>query len=867
MANHPDLAKKLKHLYNLRVNPKISSHTELAAEFGITKQAVSKWIHGSETRRGNSIPGAVVEDLSNLFRLKQHWFALPYEEFAELVVTMLETQDEPTAQRPVKISISQLPTTSPLVFGREHELEILNDAWSKKVANVVQIVGFGGVGKSCLVNYWLADLNTRNYLDAKQVYAWSFYWQGAASDVKSSGDFFIEHALTWFGDNDPSKGTPWSKANRLARLMRESRTILILDGFEPLQSPPGTDSGNIENPAVSFLIKELASDNNGLCIITTRLPVIELSSSHDERIKSIYLDNPSVSASVGILKSMGINGSGKDLKKAVNKYACHPLSLILLGGYLNVVYQGNVQKTVMLNSLFEEESQSFQAKNLMRGYLSWFQGRPEQTLLNLISLLDRTTSIEEIRTISDLDSDSEIAAVLQKLTYVQLSYAIKRLCDARLIDIQQVAGKRVIDCHPLVKDYAVLKLKEEDTNNWIEGNKLLFRYYQYNMSEHPEKIIELDNLFRAVIHGTRAMLFKEAFHLYFFQLKSGYTMLSRGSHYADQFCISAFFTRAWTTPTDKLSEEQQIHLYSSLAANQMSLGNIKDAIMYYEKSISWFFRERKWFEASAFSGPYISMLIAVGRLHDVGKVMGDLDPYVGNCNNSVLIAMGQVFHAYVGYLKGDRDFAAINFELADSVITKPEPGVVVSFPTVSSYYCKFLLETDKLQEALERLLKTFGWRSRKTWQVAIDTPSILASDLLVLGLTFLARGDLINAKKYLDEQVELFRSSDEWLYLPTGLHSRARYFIKIKEYDSAIRDLEEALQISRDTGAIFGEWESYLNFAQLHRTREEPEQCEDYLRKAQGFPCMLAYKFRNKEIAELEIYIKQQKDHKQSSDD
>ena len=125
-------------------------------------------------------------------------------------------------------------------------------------------------------------------------------------------------------------------------------------------------------------------------------------------------------------------------------------------------------------------------------------------------------------------------------------------------------------------------------------------------------------------------------------------------------------------------------------------------------------------------------------------------------------------------------------------------------PTVSSYYCKFLLETGRHQEALERLVKTFAWRKRKSWQVAIDTTSLFASDLLVLGLTFLARGDLINAKKYLDQQVELFRSADEWLYLPTGLHSRARYFIKVKDFQAATADLNEALQIAQRTGAVLG---------------------------------------------------------------
>jgi len=236
MPNHPDLTKKLKLLYQLRVNPKISTNTELAAEFGITKQAVSRWIHGSETSAGDRVPLSQLRKLANLFEIKLHWFALPYEEFEEFLFQKLESRDISRHGRPDRISISQLPVTSVDVFGREQELDSLNAAWRQPDTNVVQLIAFGGVGKSCLINYWLSSLNDRNYLGARQVYAWSFYWQGASSDIQSTGDFFIEHALDWFGDSDSSKGTPRAKASRRAKPIRQSRKRLILEGMDTLAS-------------------------------------------------------------------------------------------------------------------------------------------------------------------------------------------------------------------------------------------------------------------------------------------------------------------------------------------------------------------------------------------------------------------------------------------------------------------------------------------------------------------------------------------------------------------------------------------------------------------------------------------------------
>ena len=55
--------------------------------------------------------------------------------------------------------------------------------------------------------------------------------------------------------------------------MRQERTLLILDGLEPLQFPTG---GSLKDPALQTLLKELAVANRGLVIVTTRLEVDEL---------------------------------------------------------------------------------------------------------------------------------------------------------------------------------------------------------------------------------------------------------------------------------------------------------------------------------------------------------------------------------------------------------------------------------------------------------------------------------------------------------------------------------------------------------------------------------------------------------------
>src|SRR6266478_8587430 len=189
--------------------------------------------------------------------------------------TRNETTRKPTKRLgPEKISVARLPITGSDVFGREEDLAFLNDAWANQHVNVVTIVAWAGVGKSTLVNHWLGQMAAENYRSAELVFGWSFYRQGTSGGT-SSGDEFLDAALSWFGDPDPRLGTAWVKGERLAKLIAHRRTLLILDGLEPLQNPPGPQEGCVREASIQALLRELAAFNTGLCVITTRTPVAD----------------------------------------------------------------------------------------------------------------------------------------------------------------------------------------------------------------------------------------------------------------------------------------------------------------------------------------------------------------------------------------------------------------------------------------------------------------------------------------------------------------------------------------------------------------------------------------------------------------
>jgi serine/threonine protein kinase len=248
----------------------------------------------------------------------------------------------PARLGPKKISVARLPVTGGDVFGREEDIAFLDAAWANPQINVVTIVAWAGVGKSTLINHWLRRIAIEQYRSAELVFAWSFYRQGTSGD-SSSADEFLDAALAWFGDPDPRIGTAWEKGERLARLVTHRRTLLILDGLEPLQNPPGPQEGRLREPSLQALLRELAAFNTGLCIITARLPITDL--VDHERTSAMRRDLEQLSSDAGakLLRALGVKGPEAELRSASDEFSGHCLALTLLGSYLTDAYSGEVR--------------------------------------------------------------------------------------------------------------------------------------------------------------------------------------------------------------------------------------------------------------------------------------------------------------------------------------------------------------------------------------------------------------------------------------------------------------------------------------------------------------------------------------------
>ena len=297
------------------------------------------------------------------------------------------TRKPPAKLGPKKISVARLPVTGSDVFGREEDVAFLDRAWANPRVNVVTIVAWAGVGKSTLVNHWLQGMAAENYRSAEFIFGWSFYRQGTTGKT-SSADEFIDAALTWFGDPDPRIGTAWEKGERLAKLVAHRRTLLVLDGLEPLQNPPGPQEGRLREPSLQALLRELAAYNTGLCVITTRTAVADIADHERTSALRRSLEQLSSDAGAKLLGALGVKGREAELRSTSEDFSGHCLALTLLGSYLTDAYNGDIRRSGEVSArLAHDLRQGAHARKVMESYQSWLGEGPELAILRMLGLL------------------------------------------------------------------------------------------------------------------------------------------------------------------------------------------------------------------------------------------------------------------------------------------------------------------------------------------------------------------------------------------------------------------------------------------------------------------------------------------------
>jgi predicted ATPase len=413
---------------------------------------------------------------------------------------------------PEEISVARLPVTGSQIFGREEDIAFLDAAWANRHVNIVTVVAWAGVGKSTLVNHWLRRMAAEHYRSAELVFGWSFYRQGTSGGT-SSADEFLDAALGWFGDPGPRLGTAWAKGERLAKLVAHRRTLLVLDGLEPLQNPPGPQEGRLHEPSLQALLRELAAFNTGLCVITTRLPVADIADHEGTSALRCDLEHLSSDAGARLLRALGVSGPEAELQSASDEFSGHCLALTLLGSYLTDAYNGDIRcRREVSERLAQDVRQGAHARKVMESYKAWFGEGPELSVLHMLGLFDRPVDENALAALLKPPAIRGLTESLTNSSPTEWRTILAKLRRARLLAGEDPHDPLHIDAHPLVREYFGEQLRSERSEAWKECNRRLYNYYRTLAPQLPDTFQEMEPLFSAVICGCNAGLFRKALH-------------------------------------------------------------------------------------------------------------------------------------------------------------------------------------------------------------------------------------------------------------------------------------------------------------------------------------------------------------------
>jgi len=757
----------------------------------------------------------------------------------------------------LKVSLAKMPSTSPDLFGRDDELVKLDKAWDDTKTNIVTLVAFGGVGKTALTNKWLSKMKEKDYKGAERVLRWSFYSQGAAEVKQASADQFIAFALEWFGDPDPNKSSPWDKGERLADLVRKHRTLLILDGLEPLQYPPGEMEGRLRDPGLQCLIRELASHNPGLCVINTRLKIDDIKGDVGDSVKEIELENLSQEAGAQLLEKLGVKGTPDELKEAVEDMDGHALALILLGTYLKIVYHGDIRKRNEIKRLIGEKRQdenTRHARDMMNTYEKWFKGKPELEILYIMGLFDKPAEGGAIEAVKKKPTINGLTSELRKLSYEDWMFAVDNLRRARLLAEADPLRPEELDCHPLVREYFGIRLKESNTVAWKKGHGRLYEWYESQAKKYPDTIEEMIPLYTALSHCCQAGRWREADRLYTQRISredEGFSIHKLGAYGADLSALSGFFDVPWSKPVDGLSEHDKAFVLGQVGLDLRALGRLSESAQPMQASLEAFIAQKNWSNAA----------IAAGNLSGLYLTIGEVAKALNYAEQSVKLA-DQSGNAFQKMSKratladalnqiGRRKETEDTFNIAEEMQKERQPEYPLLYSFAGFRYCDLLLEQGKYEEVLDRANKAL----ELVKQVG-DLLSI-ALDYLSFGRAYMLKAqtekdDFTKAVEHLDQAVNGLRKAGFQDYLPLGLLARTELRRIQEDFDRAKHDVDEAFTIASRSGMGLYLADCHLEYARLYFDMDEKEKAKENLGKAKEMIERMGYHRRDKEVGELE---------------
>lgn len=754
------------------------------------------------------------------------------------------------------VDLGDLPAAPSRLIGRDAEMNMLRNAWNDRVTTAVVLHALGGAGKSALLRAFVNERLAAGGDGAARVYGWSAYSQGSGDQKRADADTFLARALADFGYEGPPIRDSVESGRTLARLVQRERVLMLLDGMEPLQDPPGTAKGRFKDKGLAAFLRALAAKNPGLLILTSRQEVPELEGFGDLVLRH-PLEELSDAAGADLLVDLGTSGRRAELEAAVREVRGHALSVTLLGTFLAEVCDGDIQKrerfdfSDIILSAGEHENvdrtvhYAKRAEKILEAYLERFDelssgagriGGPERALLRLIGLFDRPADGAAV----DVLLETQIAGLTDELFVARvgrrgflgfgrrtvscilspeervylLREAKSRLRKCRLLANADAQDPHALDAHPMVRAFFTGWLERHAVEPTKAAHDKLYRHYAAAAPDLPDTLAEMQPLFFAAQHGVKAGHVQDAFDKIFSRriYRGAQHHISRtlGAFGATLSTVSNFFSDPWSKPNPLLTKGAQSFALSSASFALGAMGRLRESIAPREAARISDIEDKRWDGASV-DGEMLSFTFLF--LGDIARAV-----QMAEENTQCVLKSGSKFR-YACNLSALANALACSGQSERAVSCFEEVETAEGEPLISLRGYQFgelLIDRGDLAGALERARYQLEF---------VQTESSEVVKLLDIALAWLLLGrvqDLLGdkaASESLETAVAGFHRASQAQWMPPALLARAAHRRKrvaageLELLDRVWEDLDEVAEIAEP------EMRLYLADLALERAR------------------------------------------------
>jgi WD40 repeat protein/transcriptional regulator with XRE-family HTH domain len=350
----------------------------------------------------------------------------------------------------------------PTFYGRERELELLEQWIVQERCRMVSILGIGGIGKSALS----VSLMHR-VIEHFQVVIFRSLRDAPPCDA------LLNDCLQMFSPQllSTASGSLERRIGLLIEQLRKARTLIVLDNLETLLEE-GDVKGRFRAGLEGYetLLRQVAETEHQSCLLLTSrekpagLRAVE---GKHSPVRSLRLSGLDVVACEQLLAEKEAVGTPQDQAHLVAVYGGNPLALKIVAETIADLFGGEISQFLSSGALIFGSISDLLSEQFTR--LSPL----EQTVLLWLTIAHEPVTIDELQ-----------AMLVAPLPRIQMLEAIDSLRRRSLIERGQRNASFTL--HAVVLEYVTSVLIEEVTKE-LQQQQPLFRFIEFGLEQASAK--------------------------------------------------------------------------------------------------------------------------------------------------------------------------------------------------------------------------------------------------------------------------------------------------------------------------------------------------------------------------------------------